>query len=402
MVEPTGTAGRARGWPAVTWHSATWQPEHDAGLSRTQQLRNRGTFRYADPAPIATVPVAIDPYVAESARSATSMIERFDERAASWGLPFAAVLLRSESASSSQIEHLSASARRIALAALGDTRNRNATSIARNVDAMQAAVDLSESLDAAAILAMHEKLGGSDDPDNAGRFRQEWVWIGGRSPVTAAFVPTRHENLAPAVEDLVAFLRRTDIEPLTQAAIAHAQFETIHPFTDGNGRTGRALVSAILRHRGVATRMSVPISSGLLADTEAYFEALTRYRAGDPHPLVHAFAEAAERAVRNATLLHADVAAIHQQVLDTAQRRTRNIEVMARLCSSEPALTAEMVVAQGIAPATAYRLCERLTSAGILRREGAIRGADAWTVVGLTEALDAFAQRAGRRTFNRG
>lgn len=390
------------GWPAVTWRTGTWSPEHDPSLSRTQRLRNRGSFRYADPAPIAAATVDIDPGVAESARSATSMIERFDERAAHWGLPFASVLLRSESASSSQIERLSASARRIALASLGDARNRNAISIARNVDAMRAAVDLSESLDTAAILAMHEKLGGGDDPGNAGRFRQEWVWIGGRSPVTAAFVPTRHENVAPAIKDLVTFLRRTDVEPLTQAVIAHAQFETIHPFTDGNGRTGRALVSAILRHRGVATRMSVPISSGLLSDTDAYFAALTRYRAGDPHPLIEAFAAAAELAVQNAALLQQEVARIHQQVLASVQRRTKNIVTMAELCSAEPAFTADMVVARGIAPATAYRLCERLTSAGILRRETAIRGADAWTVVALTDALDAFAERAGRRTFNRG
>lgn len=388
-------------WPSVTWHDEMWRPDPDQVMSRTQRLRNRGTFRFADPASIAEIPVVLDPVVQEVARSATSLIERFDERAATWGIPFASVLLRSESASSSQIERLSASARRIALATLGDTSNRNATTIAHNVRAMQAAIYLSEKMDADAILAMHNELRGGDDPANAGQFRREWVWIRGQSPVTADFVATRAENVAPAINDLIAFLRRTDVEPLTQAALAHAQFETIHPFTDGNGRTGRALVSSVLRHRGVAMNLSVPISSGLLADSAAYFEALNAYRDGDPHPIVTQFAEATERAIANASILQRDVADIRTSVVASAERRTKNIELMAELCCAEPAFNIAMVNAHGITKPTAYRLCERLTAMKLLRRERAIKGLETWTVVGLTDALDAFAQRAGRRTFNR-
>lgn len=366
-------------------------------MSRTQRLKNRGTFTFATPPRIASVPVVLDPDVQEAARSATTLIERFDERATAWGAPFASVLLRTESASSSQIERLSASARRIALATLGDSRNRNATSIARNVKAMEAAIALADHMDAAAILAMHAQLGGGDDPDNAGRFRREWVWIGGRSPVTAEYVAPRWEDVAPAIDDLVTFMRRTDVEPLTQAAIAHAQFETIHPFTDGNGRTGRGLVSSVLRHRGVAVNLSVPISSGLLADTPAYFRALTSYRDGDPHPIVGQFADAAERAVANASILRDDVTQVRDEVLASATRRTTSIERFAELCAEEPAFTVDMAVQRGITKPTAYRICARLTEAGLLRREGNVGGVDVWTVVGLTDALDAFAARAGRR-----
>lgn len=392
---------QTQGWPAVGWRESTWLPKDDGWQSRAQRMRNRGSFWYAVPAVIAELPVDLAPGTQELARSATSVIERFDESAAGWGLPFASVLLRSESASSSQIEQLSASARRIALASLGDRSSRNATSVAGNVEAMQAAVDLADRLDSDAILAMHERLGGGDDPDNAGKYRDQWVWIEGASPVTASFVAPRHEAIEGAVADLVAFLRRSDVEPLTQAAIAHAQFETIHPFTDGNGRTGRALVSAVLRRRGVATRMSAPISAGLLTDTTAYFQALTDYRGGDPEPIVEQFAQAAERAIRNSAVLHDDVLRVRQNVLDTAERKTANIRIMADVCASEPAFTADMIVARGLTRPTAYRLCERLVALGVLRRERSIGGVDAWTVVGLTDALDAFAQRAGRRTFNR-
>lgn len=389
-------------WPAVSLHEDTRLPADDGFMSRTQRVKNRGVFHWTQPAAIAAIEVHIDPEVQEAARSATAMVERFDERAGGWGVPFASVLLRSESASSSQIERLTASARRVALATLGDHRSDNASGIARNVAAMQSAIALSDAMNANAILAMHEALGGGDDPTHAGRWRQEWVWVGGRSPVTAAFVPPRHEDVPSAIGDLVAFARRTDVEPLTQAALAHAQFETIHPFTDGNGRTGRALVSAILKYRGVATNMTVPISSGLLADTSAYFDALTAYREGDPHPIIVQFADAVERAVTNATMLREDVEGIRETVLATASRRTANLTRLAALCTAEPAFTAEMVVAQGITRPTAYRLLDRLTDAGVLRRERAIAGADAWTVVPLTDALDAFAVRAGRRSFHRG
>ena len=390
-------AAAGQGVTAVTWGQASWTPSPDIPMSRTQRLRNRGDFTYADPAPLADAAIAVDPYVQESARSATSLIERFDERFTGWGAPFASVLLRSESASSSQIERLSASARRIALAALGDTGNRNATSIARNVRAMQAAIVLADSMDVQAILAMHAELGGGDDPDGAGRFRREWVWIKGNSPVTAEYVAPPHENVPGALDDLMRFMRRTDVEPLTQAAIAHAQFETIHPFTDGNGRTGRALVSAVLRHRGVARNLSVPISSGLLADTDAYFAALTAYRHGEVEPIVEQFSDAAERAIANATQLQADVAAVREEVVASATRRTRNIEIMADLCATEPAFNADMVVQAGISRPTAYRICKGLSELGLLHRERAIGGVDVWTVVGLTDALDAFAARAGRR-----
>lgn len=384
-------------WPRIGIGRTIWLPNHDAPMSRRRRQRNQGEFEYAIAPRIAELEVRLEPRVEAAARAAMSLIERFDTQAEAWGPPFASVLLRSESASSSQIERLSASARRVALATLGDQRNRNATSIARNVRAMQAAIALSDEMDSKAVLAMHRALGGGDDPANAGCFREEWVWVGGESPVTAAFVPPRHEDVPEAVEDVMRFLRRTDLEPLTQAAIGHAQFETIHPFTDGNGRTGRALVSSVLRHRRVATNMTVPISSGLLTDTAAYFDALTSYRNGDPGPIIEQLAEAAEQAIANAATLRTDVEAVREAVLATAQRRTRNLTIMAGLCAVEPAFDIEMVVEAGIARPSAYRLCQRLTDAGLLRREPAIRGVDAWTVVGLTEALDDFAVRSGRR-----
>lgn len=86
---------------------------------------------------------------------------------------------------------------------------------------------------------------------------------------------------------------------LVQVAIAHAQFETIHPLNDGNGRTGRTLVHALLRHSGVTRTMTVQVSAGLLIDTSGYFQALTDYREGYVEPIIHQFINASFRAISN-------------------------------------------------------------------------------------------------------
>src|SRR5262249_38246027 len=151
------------------------------------------------------------------------------------------------------------------------------------------------------ILAMHKVLMADAEPETAGRWRTEQVWIGGGNlgPHGAVFVPPHHSRIEPAIDDLVAFVRRDDLPVLVHAAIAHAQFETIHPFPEGNGRTGRALLHAMLRNKRLIRNVTVPISAGLLTDTSSYFDALTAYRSGDLVPMVSGLADASFAAVAN-------------------------------------------------------------------------------------------------------
>lgn len=137
-----------------------------------------------------------------------------------------------------------------------------------------------------------------------------------------------------------------------------------------------------------------------MTDTTAYFDALAAYRDGDPEPIVVQLASAAENAVANASQLREDVSVVHRSVLGAMERRTRNIEMMADLCATEPAFTIAMVTELDISAPTAYRMCERLVDQGLLRRERLGGRSDAWSVPGLTAALDDFARRAGKRTFN--
>lgn len=117
----------------------------------------------------------------------------------------------------------------------------------------------------------------------------------------------------------------------------------------------------------------------------------------DPPPVTRWFASLADPPA----ILRDDVAAVRDTVLSTAQRRTGNLLTLAELCATEPAFTAQMVTDRGVSLSSAYRLLDRLVAAGLIRPEKPIHGVTVWTVPGLTEALDRFAARAGRRTFRK-
>ena len=389
-------------WPALTWEPQTPWVHRDALASRRATRRNSGTFSSAVPASIAALNVKLDTTLRGALQGTAFYMNLFDKRFHHiGGIPFSAVLLRGESASSSQIENLTVSARKLSLAVLGARGSKvgiNAELVARNVYAMRAALDTAENISVDSILAMHRELTRGLQQDS-GMLRTEWVWIKGDSPVTADYVAPHHERVPAALEDLVTFMNRRDIDPLAQAAIAHAQFETIHPFTDGNGRTGRALISSLLRARGVTQHVTLPISSGLLHDTEGYIQALTDYRAGDAEPIVKLFSRAINQALLNVEWLAQDIENLQQQILATAQRKTPLLRSLTDLCCTEPAFTAHMVEehTQG-SRASVYRLLNRMVELQILRGERVkIQGQKVWTVPALNRALDDFATRAGRR-----
>ncbi|MFJ6538689.1 Fic family protein [Paenarthrobacter sp. NPDC091711] len=385
-------------WPAVGYEAHPWETDPDRSASRRQRLLARGPYEAAVAQKIARLNPAIDSRTQALAEAATVEMVRFDAELGRDTTPFAALLLRSESASSSQIENLTAGARKIALAQLGDTSSSNASLIASNVRALQAAIDLSENLSAQNIAVMHHALLNASDESIAGEYRDAQNWIRGNSPHTAEFVPPHPDRVMPAVEDLVAFMQRDDIPALTQAAIAHAQFETIHPFADGNGRTGRAIVSALLRAKGITENVTVPVSSGLLTDTRLYFDALGAYREGDIEPIVERFAESAVRAVDNGRQLAADIEAVEASYQERLAGGPSSVRKVLDLIPREPALTAEMVAEHtGASLATAYRAVERLEEAGVLASAGKIRGTRVWVAPDIISALDAFADRAGRR-----
>jgi len=144
------------------------------------------------------------------------------------------------------------------------------------------------------LLDLHRTLlEGTTEERFARIVRTEQNWIGGRglSPADAAFVPPPPDRVPALLEDLVAFVNLDDLPAIGQAAIAHAQFETIHPFGDGNGRAGRCLIHVILRRRGVAPRYVPPVSVVLATNAREYIAGLTGFREGRTDEWIGALAD---------------------------------------------------------------------------------------------------------------
>lgn len=393
------------GSTALTYETLTWEAPVEAGYGladlRAAQ-RQAGKYDAAIPASIAELAVTLPAAVLADAEEASNEITRFDAELGDEIAPFSSVLLRSESAASSNIENLTASARAIAEAeALGDTSRRNATLIVSNTEAMKAAVALADHLDEHAILAMHAALMRDNDPASAGRWRTEQVWIGGGNfgPRGAEYIAPHHSRVPDTIADLIDFTRRTDVPALPQIAVSHAQFETIHPFTDGNGRTGRALIQAMLRQKRLTRQITVPVSAGLLTDTDGYFDALGAYRQGDIAPIVARLSEASLLAVTNGRQLVAELRSIRVEWNSRiAARRDSAVHRVADLLIKHPVLNARFLQRElGIRTGNARRYIDPLAEAGIIVEFTDRARNRAWRAPEVLSALDSFAARAGRR-----
>jgi len=187
---------------------------------------------------------------------------------------------------------------------------------------------------------------------------------------------------------------------MPQVAVAHAQFETIHPFTDGNGRTGRALVQAMLHNKRLTRQITVPVSAGLLANTDAYFEALGSYRAGDPAPVVEQLSSASVLAVVNGRHLVGDLRSIRERWNSQIKaRRDSAVHRVADLLVRQPVFDAMTLQRElGITTGNARRYVDPLVAAGVIVKFTGRRRNRAWRAPEILGALDAFAERAGRRT----
>ncbi|GAA2162955.1 Fic family protein [Humibacillus xanthopallidus] len=403
-------AGAAARWPALSFETFAWEPGPGLeGVTRAERAAVGRPYAAAVVPEISGLSPAPRPQVVAQAEEAVAEVRAFDAETDEPGSrgpggppALDAILLRSESASSSQIEQLTASARAVAEAELTGTGRGNAAVVAANVDAMTAAIALADRLDADAVLRMQAALLGGTSPHLVG-WREEPVWIGapGSTPVTAEFVPPHHTRIEAAIADLVDFMARDDLPVLIQAAVAHAQFETIHPFADGNGRTGRALVHALLRAKGVTRHVTVPVSGGLLHDRAGYVAALDAYRRGEIEPIVTAFALAGLRAVQHGRTMRRRLDDVRAQWRQRV--RARSDSAVWRLLDvvvAHPVLDAATAAAAlGIAEPNVHRHLRVLTEAGVLvGRQHYPDRRTLWRSPDVLGVLDDYAADVGRRS----
>ena len=254
-----------------------------------------------------------------------------------------ALLLRSEAMASSRIEGYALSERNLARALIDPRAARGtARTVAANVVAMEEAIALGDAdrpLAADDIRAVHRTLMAAEPARiTPGEFRREQNWLGGRldSAIDARYIPPPEDEVEGLMADLVAFINRDDLPGLAQAALAHAQFETIHPFLDGNGRVGRCLIHVVLRRRGIAPRFVPPVSVVLAARADAYVDGLVGYREGRVPEWCASFAGACERAARLSTELAGAIAGLEQEWYERAGRPRRD-SAAARIIAALPA-----------------------------------------------------------------
>jgi Fic family protein len=197
--------------------------------------------------------------------------------------PLAMLLLRTEGVASSSIEGLRTPLEEVAAAEIGERANETATSISQNLAAVIDALDTStRDLETGDLHDWHRRLMGTSGtlpPEMVGAFRQSQSWIGGTSPRDAAFVPPPAERVGVLMDDLVSFVNAEHLDPVTQAAVAHAQFETIHPYGDGNGRIGRMLIGWVLARR-LRITLPPPVSVFIARDPGGYLAGMTMFRLG--------------------------------------------------------------------------------------------------------------------------
>ena len=284
-------------------------------------------------------------------------------------------MIRSESVASSKIERITASALDYAKAIAGNRSNLAAASMVAASSALHELVTVVGTqglFELEQLLSAHRALM-ADDPHEAsyaGTLRDMQNWIGGsdHSPRGALHVPPEPNRVADLMNDLITYLNRDDIPVIVQAAIGHAQFESIHPFTDGNGRIGRAMVSAVFRRRGVTRNAVVPLASGLLALRDDYFSALGAYRRGNPEAIVSLFIRSAQVTAECSRETIARLKSIPDDW--TAEMRPRAGSAAATLIHAfydHPVMGADEIEGRaGTAVSQAYRAIDRLVEAGYI------------------------------------
>jgi Fic family protein len=238
-------------------------------------------------------------------------------------------------------------------------------------------------------------LSGTEDDRISGLIRTGQNWIGGRlnSPLDAEFVPPPPEEVRPLLDDLVAFLNRDDLPAVVQAAIVHAQFETIHPFADGNGRVGRCLIHVVLRRRELAPRFVPPVSVVLATNAKAYVRGLIDFRRGNVAAWCESFAYSCRSAAEESARLAARIVELQEEWRLRVGRPRRGSATarIVELLPSQPIVTVATAHAAVGGSSEAVRLAlNALELGGVMRQITAGRYARAWAADELFEILNEY------------
>lgn len=335
------------------------------------------------PAPLSARELALDSPTAVRAALAAAEVGRAAEALKGEHEVLARLLLRSEGVASSYIEGITAPVVDVVVAeqGLAIAGGGAAAWVAASLTSTSAALDQAmqqQALDLSTLCEWHRLLlAGTPTPERlVGRIREVQGWIGGTSPLDAHLVTPPPDRLAQLLDDLLAWVNRDDLDPIAQAAVAHAQFEIIHPFADGNGRVGRILVAWLLVRR-LALMVPPPVSAAIAADTGGYASGLVRFRLGDHLGWIGWFADAVAGGGRSQRELVAAVEALtaswRARLVEAGLRRDSVVHAAIELLPRHPVLTSSTLVEQlGTTRKAALATLGRLVELGILHEQGTL------------------------------
>lgn len=353
---------------------------------------------------IAALELSLPIEVAGVAAEAEAAVRELNASARPALTPLARLLLRTESIASSKVEGLQMGVRELARAEArmetGGRRSQTAVEVLANIAAMETAI-----LETAAvasfgtdeILEIHRRLMEHDaNSRTASQLRTTQNWIGGNdyNPCGADFVPPPVEELPRLLDDLWAAVNDDLLPPVVQAALVHAQFETIHPFDDGNGRTGRALIHVVLRRRGVAPAYVPPISVVLAASRERYIAGLTRFRGDGVVEWIEQFAAATVHAANLARRYLARVEALMDEWRErlraaAAPREGATAWAVIDVLPAHPIITGPVATAATArSKGAVYEALAQLQDAGVLIPLSQSSRNQSWEAAGLLELLE--------------
>lgn len=300
---------------------------------------------------------------------------------------FLQMFVNKDAAFSSQIEGTMATLQDAIAAPVTEEKSQlhpDVDDILHYIDAANYGLERTKSLPVSLrlIREIHEKLMvGARSTQHAypGEFRRSQNWIGGKTPNDASFVPPAPHDMHDALKDLEKFIHAEDEYPtLIKAGLIHAQFETIHPFTDGNGRTGRMLVSLYMHHARILELPVLYLASYFKKYQKLYYQKLQSYHDEEDADIegwlgffLEGVAEVAESAIETCTKITAlrdrDYAKMQKLGKKSAES---TLEIVRKLFGQPIVGVAEIVRWTGFSPQGAYNVIERLEELKILEALG--------------------------------
>lgn len=299
---------------------------------------------------------------------------------------FLLMFIKKDAAYSSQIEGTKATLQDAVAAPVTEEKSRrhpDVDDIVHYVDAVNYGIERVKTLPISLrlIKEIHERLmTGARATQHAypGEFRRSQNWIGGKTPADASFVPPAPHDMQKALDDLEKFIHAKDEYPsLVKAGLIHAQFETIHPFTDGNGRTGRMLIAMYIHHAKLLELPVLYLSSYFKKYQKLYYQKLQNYHDEDAHIdawlefFLEGVAEIADASIEVCTRITALRDRDFAKTQKLGKKSTEStLEIIRKLFGQPIVGVAEIVKWTGFTPQGAYNVIERLENLKILESLG--------------------------------